>query len=205
MPFLKKQKPDTFITIIDNITLRGDRVLLRAPRRSDWQAWRNMRKANEAHLKPFEPEWPQHCHTAHFFENRLKKQMQDWQEDRANYFLIFKTDDRTKNETLIGGININHIHRGISQNCSLGYWIDQAHEGQGYMREAMLAIIGYCFKDLGLHRIHAACLPHNARSKNLLLRCGFAEEGYAQSYLKIAGYWQDHILFGYTRERWTNA
>jgi len=37
-------------------------------------------------------------------------------------------------------------------------------------------------------------LPDNLRSSNTLKKSGFKKEGYAQSYLKINGEWQDHIL-----------
>ena len=49
---------------------------------------------------------------------------------------------------------------------------------------------------LGLHRLEAACIPENAASRKLLVKAGFAEEGFAQAYLKINGVWRDHVLFG---------
>jgi ribosomal-protein-alanine N-acetyltransferase len=48
---------------------------------------------------------------------------------------------------------------------------------------------------LGLHRVEAACLPRNAASRALLKGCGFLEEGLATSYIKIAGKWEDHVLY----------
>ena len=48
----------------------------------------------------------------------------------------------------------------------------------------------------GLHRIEAACLPHNTDSMRLLEGVGFTREGYARAYLKINGVWQDHVLYG---------
>ena len=41
--------------------------------------------------------------------------------DRAYSFLIFKIDDKT----LLGGINIGNVRRGVSQSASLGYWIGE--------------------------------------------------------------------------------
>jgi [ribosomal protein S5]-alanine N-acetyltransferase len=66
---------------------------------------------------------------------------------------------------------------------------------RGYMSAAVAAVVTYAFDHLRLHRIEAACLPVNEPSIRLLKRCGFAEEGYARRYLKIAGSWQDHLLF----------
>jgi ribosomal-protein-alanine N-acetyltransferase len=57
-------------------------------------------------------------------------------------------------------------------------------------------LIRFAFHGLGLHRLEAACMPQNAASAALLLKCGFSEEGYAPAYLKINGGWRDHRLFG---------
>jgi ribosomal-protein-alanine N-acetyltransferase len=51
------------------------------------------------------------------------------------------------------------------------------------------------FEELGLHRIEAGTLLHNVRSQRVLERNGFVRFGVAPAYLKIAGAWQDHVLF----------
>ncbi len=67
--------------------------------------------------------------------------------------------------------------------------------GQGFMARAVRAATGFAFATLRLHRIEAACLPHNERSIQLLTRTNFQSEGLARSYLRINGIWQDHLLF----------
>jgi ribosomal-protein-alanine N-acetyltransferase len=57
------------------------------------------------------------------------------------------------------------------------------------------AVVRFCFDDLGLHRVEAACQPDNDPSRALLLSVGFQEEGRARAFLKINGGWRDHILF----------
>jgi [ribosomal protein S5]-alanine N-acetyltransferase len=110
--------------------------------------------------------------------------------DATYSFLIF--NDSAK---LVGGINLSNIRRGVAQTGSLGYWIGEPFRRQGYMREALQAITYYSFLDLGLHRLEAACLPRNEASINLLRSCTFKPEGLARDYLKIAGIWEDHLLF----------
>jgi limonene-1,2-epoxide hydrolase len=56
-------------------------------------------------------------------------------------------------------------------------------------------MIDVAFAELGLHRIEAGTLPHNARSQAVLERNGFVRFGLAPAYLKIAGRWQDHVLY----------
>lgn len=63
------------------------------------------------------------------------------------------------------------------------------------MTSAVLLILDFAFQYLRLHRIEAACLPHNEPSIGLLRKCGFEQEGRARGYLKIAGEWCDHLLF----------
>ena len=56
-------------------------------------------------------------------------------------------------------------------------------------------MLGIAFGELGLHRVEAGTVPHNARSRAVLERTGFVRFGYAPAYLKIAGEWQDHVLY----------
>ena len=62
------------------------------------------------------------------------------------------------------------------------------------MFEMLQTSIQYGFDEYQLHRIMANFMPSNIRSKKLLNRLGFQKEGFAKSYLKIAGSWQDHVL-----------
>jgi ribosomal-protein-alanine N-acetyltransferase len=72
----------------------------------------------------------------------------------------------------------------------------EPYAGRGYMTDAVRTILRFAFHNLHLHRVEAACLPHNTASIRLLEKVGFRKEGYARSYLCIDGRWQDHILYG---------
>ena len=183
--------------LFPDIMLHATRIFMRPPHEQDWQQWANVRAENKRRIQPFEPTWSAHYQSEDFFQRRLARQAREWDLDKANAFLVFKNDG-----TLIGGMNINNISRGAAQFASLGYWIDQSYEGQSYMAEALQLTLKYCFEDLGLHRVHASCLPQNTRSKKTLLRSGFKQEGFAEKYLQIDGKWQDHELFGLSFERW---
>ncbi|WP_313959774.1 GNAT family protein [Microbacterium paludicola] len=49
--------------------------------------------------------------------------------------------------------------------------------------------------ELGPHRVQAATLTHNTASQRVLVANGFIRIGAAARYLRIAGEWQDHLLF----------
>ena len=67
--------------------------------------------------------------------------------------------------------------------------------GRGIGSAAVAYAVGAARTELGLHRLQAATLPHNAASQTILRRSGFEEIGRAPSYLQTAGAWQDHILY----------
>lgn len=94
-----------------------------------------------------------------------------------------------------GRITLSTIVRGPFQSCSLGYWVAASAGGRGLGTRAVGAMKRLAFGELGLHRIEAGTLVHNVRSQRVLVRNGFTRFGLAPSYLKIGGYWQDHILF----------
>ncbi len=81
---------------------------------------------------------------------------------------------------------------------SVGYWCGLPFTRHGHTLAAVKALVGFSFRSLALHRLEAACLPHNDPSRRLLNKAGFVEEGYAKAYLKINGVWRDHVLFGLT-------
>lgn len=94
-----------------------------------------------------------------------------------------------------GRINLNTIVRGAAQSASVGYWVSESHIGRGLATAAVADAIGIGFGELGLHRLEAATLLHNTPSQHVLARNGFRPFAVSEKYLKIAGKWQDHILF----------
>jgi [ribosomal protein S5]-alanine N-acetyltransferase len=94
-----------------------------------------------------------------------------------------------------GRINLNSVVRGAFQGASVGYWVSESHIGRGLATAAVADVIDIGFRELSLHRLEAATLLHNTPSQRVLARNGFRPFAVAESYLKIAGRWQDHILF----------
>lgn len=170
--------------------LETARVFLRRPRLTDWRAWANLRAASRDFLVPWEPTWPDDALTIPAYRRRLRQIGHEWRSDQGYAFFIFLRETGV----LVGGVNLSGVRRGVAQAASLGYWMGEAFANRGLMGEALTALLPYAFERLGLHRIEAACLPHNKASRALLARLGFQQEGYARDYLKIAGRWQDHIL-----------
>lgn len=190
----RKSFPRLFLARGDPHRLTGDRVFLRPPERSDYEAWASLRANSRDFLVRWEPNWPPDALSRASFRARVARYAEDWRTDQAYNFFLF-----TRDETLVGGIGLSNVRRGVSESASLGYWVGEPFARQGYMTETLPLVIDFAFERLGLHRIEAACLPSNIPSRSLLLRAGFREEGRAREYLCIAGKWQDHLLFAILR------
>ena len=179
-------------SLLSRKKLTGERVFLRPPKRRAALKWQKLRMSSKSFLVPWEPSWNASSCTRRAYLRYFKNSNYLANMDRAYSFLIFKTDDKT----LLGGINVGNVRRGVSQSASLGYWIGEKHSRNGYMKEALKLLIPSLFVDLRLNRIEAATLEENIASKNLLKKIGFKKEGVLRKYLKINGAWRDHILYG---------
>jgi len=177
----------------------GRRVYIRTPEREDFDTWAALRAESRAFLVPFEPTWPSDAVTRSGFRRRLQRYAADWRDDQGYSFLLFRRADRV----LLGGLSLSNLRRGVAESASLGYWIGERFARQGFMTEGLGLALAFAFDRLRLHRVEAACLPHNAASRRLLLKSGFREEGFARQYLAIEGRWQDHVLFGLLNDEWT--
>ena len=96
---------------------------------------------------------------------------------------------------VVGRITLNNVVRGAFQSCSVGYWLAEGATGRGLATAALGEMLRVAFDDLGLHRIEAGTLRHNVASQRVLAHHGFTRFGLAPRYLRIAGEWQDHVLF----------
>lgn len=176
--------------------IEGDRVYLRPPQYGDWRTWAALREQSRGFLTPWEPTWPDDALSRASFRRRQRHVILEWHEDSGYSLFVFRRED----DRLLGGVTLSNVRRGIAQAASLGYWTGAPFARQGYMSAALQALLPFAFERLGLHRIEAACLPHNAASRQLLVRTGFREEGLARRYLRINGTWQDHALYALLRD-----
>lgn len=180
--------------------LEGPHVMLRAPRRRDYEQWRALRRQSREFLRPFEPRWTEADLSRQAYGARLNRGRQEARRGTDYSFLLF--EKTAGGDALVGGLTISNVRRRAAQFATLGYWMGEQFAGRGLMTEAVGVLLPYFFDTLALHRLQAAFLPHNQASRRVLEKNGFREEGYAENYLQIDGRWADHVLFALTRERW---
>jgi ribosomal-protein-alanine N-acetyltransferase len=174
------------------LRVEGEGISLRPPRGADYPEWRELRTASRTFLQPWEPTWPADDLSRTAYRRRLLAYARDREAGAAFPFFVFRNAD----DALTGGITLSNLRRGVAQMASVGYWCGQPFARQGHTLAAVRALSEFAFRTLGLHRLEAACIPDNGPSRRLLVKAGFAEEGYARTYLKINGAWRDHVLFG---------
>jgi ribosomal-protein-alanine N-acetyltransferase len=172
------------------------RLYLRPPCRADWRQWASLREQSREFLQPWEPTWPPDDLSWSAFKLRLKGLERDQRLGSTYSFLIFRRGD----DRLLGGLSLYNVRGDTACSGTLGYWIGQPFARSGYMSEALAALLDFCFEELKLNRVEAACLPENEASQRLLRKAGFVREGFARQYLSINGAWRDHLLFALLAE-----
>lgn len=119
---------------------------------------------------------------------------------QENIWAVVHTGDRR----LIGSVGIiSDPKRENPRALMLGYWLDEAYWGAGYMTEAVEAVLAYGFETLNADLITANCYPHNERSQKVLKKQGFEYEGTLhQAELIYDGQVYDHQCYYLKKERW---
>ena len=175
--------------------IETERMTLRLPQHADWQDWARLRAASAEHLIPWEPVRAEDHLSRKAFTNRVYWAARAEQQGTAlPVFLIRRSD-----QAILGALSLDYIRRGPVQAGTVGYWIGAPFARQGFMREAIGAVVHHAFTAMDLSRIEAACLPENAPSRGVLEKAGFKYEGVAQAYLQINGRWRNHVLYANLR------
>ncbi len=184
--------------------LIGDAVILRPLTRRDLKEYQRVRKRNARHLKPWLPTWrrggpPKYSIEA--YEAKLKRARNGRRGRSMFTFGVFRRTDRA----FIGEANLGHIFYWPVKTGEAGWWIDEAHQGQGLMTEAFRLLLDYAFNDLGLHRVQLTTTPSNRRARRLAERVGFRREGLLKRATHINGKWEDSVLYGLLAEEHSAA
>ena len=175
--------------------IETERMTLRLPAHQDFRTWAELRAVSAEHLTAWEPVRTADHLTRKAFTNRVYWAARAEVQGTALALLLVRRVDRA----VLGGITLDNIRRGPVQAGTLGYWIGAPFARQGFMREAIQALVHHGFQAMDLSRIEAACLPENLASRGVLEKCGFKYEGVAQSYLQINGRGRNHVLYANLR------
>ena len=178
-----------------SVSILTARLSLRLPEHRDFREWAKLRHESKAFLSPWEPIWAADHLSRASFTNRVYWSQRAVKNGNAVPLFVFHKEAGQ----LVGAITLDNIRRGPSQMGTIGYWVGQQYARQGFMSEAIIAMVAHAFGALDLSRVESACLPNNLASRGVLEKAGFKYEGVAQSYIQINGRWRNHVLYAALR------
>lgn len=174
------------------VTLRHSELVLRPLRRRDVGAWNDVQLRNREWLRPWEATTPDGG-TPPSFAQMVVGLRRQAREGRAMPFVI-EVDGRLR-----GQVTVSTITWGAFRSGSIGYWIDSAVAGRGYVPCAVALVVDHCFS-FGLNRLEVNIRPENSPSLAVVRKLGLREEGLRRRMLHIDGAWRDHLSFAVTAD-----
>ncbi|MDR0959895.1 MAG: GNAT family N-acetyltransferase [Propionibacteriaceae bacterium] len=104
---------------------------------------------------------------------------------------------------IIGSAGLPTINRE-TKSIEIGYWLDEAHTGKGYVTKTVRVLERMAFEELGAERVHIGASVHNARSRAVAERLGYKLEGIIRQAIVINpdGDVTDEALYGLLKSEW---
>lgn len=151
-------------------TIETRRLILRRFQVEDAQAMYN-NWASDSEVTKFLT-WP-----VHKSAEATRMVIADWvknyeQEDYYQWAIVPKDND----DQPIGSIAVV-AHRDDIASAEIGYCIGRAWWRRGIMSEALAAVMGYLFDEVGMNRIEADHDVNNPNSGKVMQKCGMRFEG----------------------------
>ncbi len=180
--------------------LTGRRVTLRPLRATDFSQWAEIRHRCHDWLTVWEPTPPsgsaEQSLSLRSFLGRCAQRDRERAAGSGFGFGIFV------GQQLVGEISLAGVQRGPFQSATIGYWVDQAKAGNGYVPEAVAVLLRFAFEELALHRVEIGIVPRNRASRRVAEKLALREEGVARGLLEINGRFEDHVRYAITAEEY---
>lgn len=183
------------------VILADGPVLLRPYRRSDAEAWSEVRRVNQEWLAPWESSPPGRwadLNSPSTFRYVHRDQRRASRRGESMPFAVCLREGGR--ERFVGHLNLGNIVRRAFCSAYVGYWVDARVAGRGVIPTAMALAVDHAFTAGGLHRVEVNIRPENTPSRRVVEKLEFREESYHPRYMHIAGAWRDHIGYALTSE-----
>ena len=154
--------------------IETERLIVRRYRSGDGRAYAEMCLANRDHLLPFEAGNPAlSVNSEEAAESLVREFATAW--DARRFFLWGAW--RKAGGAFACQVTVSPVSWDLPE-FEIGYFVDGRCQGEGFVTEAVFAVITFCFEHLRAHRLRLACNELNVRSWRVAERCGFTREGY---------------------------
>ena len=135
-------------------------------------------------------------------------QQQKWYENAVNdtktrRFMIQTTD--TQQPQTIGMIYLTDLdwkNRSVATGIKISA---SAPRGQGYGTDAVMALVGYAFYELQMHRVSLKIKSDNLASVKLYEKCGAKREGVLRDTIYKDGRYWDQYVYGILKSDYDDA
>ena len=89
-----------------------------------------------------------------------------------------------------------------NRSVTIGYWLAEAHQGEGVITRCTRFFIDYAFREFALAKVLIPVAEGNARSRAICERLDFVSEGTLEKAENLYGTWVDHVRYAMTSDRW---
>lgn len=120
-------------------------------------------------------------------------------EDKDHFVFAICT---ISDDQFMGGIGLRVAKR--FNRAELGFWIGEPFWNNGYVTEAVGAILRFGFEQIGLHKIYATHLIENPASGKVMVKNGMIKEGELIDHLKKGDEYLTVIQYRLTNDEFLN-
>ena len=154
--------------------IETERLYLRSYKAGDGPWYYEMSKKNRTHLARYEAENVlMSIGSEQDAEVVVRQLAAEWM--ARNCFFMGAFDKET--DEFVAQIYVGPVSWEVPE-FEIGFFVDMDHEGQGYVTEAVRAVMGFIFEHLKAHRVRMECDDTNERSWRVAERCGMVREGH---------------------------
>jgi RimJ/RimL family protein N-acetyltransferase len=152
----------------------AERVYLRSYQAGDGPWLYKVSQKNRDHLSHYESDnFLMSIEDENKAEAYARELHEDWIKGDCFFIPVFvKETDEFVAQIYVGPTNSD------LPEFIVGFIADVDHQRQGYVTEALGAVLGFIFNDLQAHRVFLECDDTNLRSWAVAESCGFIREGY---------------------------
>jgi ribosomal-protein-serine acetyltransferase len=104
-------------------------------------------------------------------------------------------------ESIIGVIGYHGVD-WVNRSTRVGYWLDEAQQGNGTMSAAVRLLVDHALSAWDLNRVEIRAAVENRRSRAIPERLGFRQEGTLRRAELIGGRYLDSVIYGMLKAEW---